>query len=124
MVGFGEIIHVERDFCDLSAIGQNRPDLWYMGAFFDIMWLRRGPVLAALYPVAMLVVQLALAIAVAYGVASLVYPWVGAFAGLAIVLVRPILALFQRSDGRLFVYYLKHDYAHTAQGRGAYEPAL
>jgi hypothetical protein len=94
------------------------------GAFFDIMWLRRGPVLAALYQVTMLVVQLALAIAVAYGVASLVYPWVGAFAGLAIVLVRPILALFQRSDGRLFVYYLKHDYAHTAQGRGAYDPAL
>jgi len=34
------------------------------------------------------------------------------------------LALFQRSDGRLFAYYLMHDYAHTAQGRGAYDTAL
>ena len=94
------------------------------GALFDIMRLRRGPVLAALYPVAMLVVRLVLALAVAYGVASAIYPWAGAFAGVAIGLVWPILALFQRSDGRLFAYYLMHDYAHTAQGRGAYDPAL
>jgi len=39
-------------------------------------------------------------------------------------LVWPILVLFQRLDGRLFAYYLMHDYAHTAQGRGAYDPAL
>ena len=51
------------------------------GALFDIMRLRRGPVLAALYPVAMLVVQLAVALAVANGVASAVYPWAGAYAG-------------------------------------------
>ena len=59
------------------------------GALIDIMRLRRGPVLAALYPIAMLVLQLALAIAMAYAVVSGLHPrigvlsWGGHGAGLA-----------------------------------------
>lgn len=94
------------------------------GALIDIMRLRRGPVLAALYPIAMLVLQLALAIAMAYAVVSGLHPRIGVLSWGAMGLVWPILVLFQRLDGRLYAYYLMHDYAHTAQGRGAYDPAL
>ncbi len=41
------------------------------GALWRLMRLRKGPVIAALYPVVFLLVQLALACAVAYGVARL-----------------------------------------------------
>lgn len=94
------------------------------GALFDIMQLRRGPVLAALYPIAMLVVQLLLAIALAYGAVALVQPWIGWLSWAAMGLIWPVLGVFQRIDGRLFAYYLMHDYAHTAQGYGAYDRAL
>lgn len=94
------------------------------GALFDIMRLRRGPVLAALYPIAMLVAQLSIAVAISYGAVVGLRPWFGELAWVAIGLIWPILAVFQRLDGRLFAYYLMHDYAHTAQGSGSYNTAM
>ena len=91
------------------------------GALVDIMKLRRGPVLAALYPIAMLIIQLAVAIVISYAAVSVLHPWVGMLSWAAMGLVWPILALFQRLDGHVFAYYLLHDYAHTALGRGAYD---
>lgn len=35
-----------------------------------------------------------------------------------------VLRLWQRLDGRIFAYYLMHDYAFTAQHRGAYPPLM
>jgi len=94
------------------------------GALFRLMRLRKGPVIAALYPVGSLIVQLALALAAAWGAGrmlGLVHP-LAAWAGLGVV---PILLLwFRRQDKRVFVYYLMHDYAHAASHQGAYSPDL
>ncbi|MDB6178848.1 hypothetical protein PAF17_15230 [Paracoccus sp. Z330] len=96
------------------------------GALWRLMKLRRGPVLAALYPIAVLLVQLLLGL-----IAGLVagwYPgiWMGWWLGLAIgmAVLWLTLAGFRRLDNRIFAYYLMHDYAFTAQNRGAYPPML
>ena len=110
------------------------------GALRRLMWLRKGPVIAALYPVGMLLVQLGLAIA-AGALLAAGATW-GVDAGLApvgwslgpltpflywpIVLVVLVLVLrwFKARDGRFFAYYLMHDYAYSAQSGGAIPAAL
>lgn len=94
------------------------------GALFRLMRLRKGPLLAALYPVGSLLLQLALALAAAWGLGQVLALWhpLAAWAGLAILPV--ILLWFRRKDGRFFVYYLMHDYAHTASCQGAYPADL
>ena len=95
------------------------------GALFRLMRLRKGPVIAALYPVGFLLVQLALALAVAaalwVGLARLLHPWAGS---LGLLVVPLILEWFRRRDNRFFAYYLMHDYAYSAQARGANPPKL
>ena len=96
------------------------------GALWRLMKLRKGPVIAALYPVGMLLVQLLVALLVMAVIgrvgAWLVPVWlswpVGAVAGGA------ILRWFKKKDGRFFAYYLMHDYAFSARYRGANPPAL
>lgn len=94
------------------------------GALFRLMRLRKGPVIAALYPVGSLILQLGLALAAAWGAGralALVHP-LAAWAGLGVM---PVLLLwFRRQDKRFFVYYLMHDYAHAASNQGAYSPDL
>lgn len=100
------------------------------GALWRLMRLRKGPVLAALYPVGMLLGQLALAC----GLAVLLYElctvlgdhWLlrlcwGVLAGLA---GWELLKWFKRKDGKFFAYYLMHDYAYGASTRGANTPQL
>ena len=114
------------------------------GALFRLMRLRKGPVIAALYPIGFLLVQMMIALAVGH--------WAGK--GLAILAARiplgsestsfaarlvltnaaygvtfiavawALLRWFQRKDGKFFAYYLMHDYAYSARYRGAYPPAL
>ena len=95
------------------------------GTFWRLARLRKGPVLAALYPIVMLMLQLALALVLGAGVAAgfwgLVLPWLAPLGGLAVGLV---LLLFRREDGRIFAYYLMHDFAFSAQAKGAYPAAL
>nr|WP_229582642.1 hypothetical protein [Paracoccus sp. S-4012] len=100
------------------------------GALGRLMRLRRGPVLAALYPIAMLLGQLLVAVA-AGGIALwLAVALIGGAAGwltgaaLGLALARAVLRGFRRLDGRLFAYYLMHDFAFTAQAGGAYPPPL
>ncbi len=96
------------------------------GALFRLMRLRKGPVIAALYPVAMLLAQLVAAVALAWIAVALAgarLPTPLALAtGAALAVL--ILRWFKRRDRRFFAHYLMHDYAFTAQGRGAYPPAL
>lgn len=96
------------------------------GALWRLMKLRRGPVLAALYPIAMLLLQLLAALlsaaAVAGIIAQITHGWVSLLIALPVIWL--VLAMFKRLDNRLFAYYLMHDYAFTAQHRGAYPPAL
>ena len=96
------------------------------GALWRLMRLRRGPVLAALYPIAVLLAQALVAALVGWlagWLVSLLATW---WAGLPVALAVFVLGLRQwrKLDGRIFAYYLMHDYAYTAQNGGAYPPAL
>ncbi|MFT4013484.1 MAG: hypothetical protein QM682_08775 [Paracoccus sp. (in: a-proteobacteria)] len=98
------------------------------GALFRLMRLRRGPVIAALYPVVVLLAQLVAAL-----LAGAALGWLaGRATGLGWLPGIPVLlavtwaglVLWRRLDGRIFAYYLMHDYAFTARHLGAYPPAL
>lgn len=102
------------------------------GALFRLMRLRKGPVIAALYPVALLLAQLGLALGagglVAGGLAAGA-EGLGAPAWLGWAMVLPggivawlILTWFKRRDPWLG-WYLMHDYAFSAGHGGAYPPA-
>ena len=99
------------------------------GALFRLMRLRRGPVIAALYPVAFLMLQLILAATVAgllgyigYELLPLSLCWIGFVVGLVAAVM--LLRAGRRMDNRILAYYLMHDYAFSAGLRGAYPPAL
>lgn len=109
------------------------------GVLRRLMRMRKGPVIAALYPVGMLILQVLLALVVGFGVAAVVNTAAGwvpfqsavidwlvlvlkAGAGLASGIA--VLRFFKNHDNRLFVYYLMHDYAYSAQLNGANPPAL
>ncbi|MDF1804596.1 hypothetical protein [Thalassovita sp.] len=94
------------------------------GALRRLMRLRKGPVIAALYPVVFLLVQLMLALFAAWGLGwglSFLHPWA---AVLGFAVVPPILMWFRRVDNKFFAYYLMHDYAYSARSRGANPPEL
>ncbi|MEX0312086.1 MAG: hypothetical protein AB3N17_17770 [Tateyamaria sp.] len=93
------------------------------GALRRLMRLRKGPVIAALYPVGMLLGQLLLACLVWYGLwrlGGVVGSW-GAWGGAALGAVAfvALLRWFKAKDGKIFAYYLMHDYAYSAASRGA-----
>ena len=104
------------------------------GALRRLMWLRKGPAIAALYPVGMLLAQLLLAVLLGWLVATVValVPLRGV-AGLIVTLLSWIvwaavivatMRWFKRKDGKFFAYYLMHDYAYSARWNGANPPAL
>ena len=112
----------------VATYGQLARTAWtYLrsGALFGLMRLRKGPVIAALYPIGMLLLQLALALAVARGAGALLaltgLPGLG---WLGLIAAWPVLSGFRRLDGRLYAYYLMHDYAFAARWGGANPPAL
>lgn len=110
------------------------------GALRRLMWLRKGPVIAALYPVGMLLLQLAVALGLGVAAASVAMAALDALAGLAgwtlgpgAILLRlavagpvawGVLRWFKARDGRLYAHYLMHDYAFGARLRGANPPEL
>ncbi|MEQ5828715.1 hypothetical protein J3456_15225 [Sulfitobacter sp. NFXS29] len=100
------------------------------GALWRLMRLRKGPVIAALYPVGMLIVQALLAVALGlltYRALGLVTDhWAArlAFAAVGIGLGIALLRWFKKKDGKFFAYYLMHDYAYSAATRGANPPEL
>ncbi|MEI4470628.1 hypothetical protein [Frigidibacter sp. MR17.24] len=105
------------------------------GTLLRLARLRGGPIVAALYPVAVLLGQLLAALAGGAAVAGGL-GWALGRAGLpawgavaAATLAGAALAVwalvrFKRLDHRLYAYYLMHDYAFGARGRGANPPAL
>jgi len=113
------------------------------GALGRLMRLRKGPVIAALYPVGMLILQGLIAIGVglmAAGVTTiLMAQLMRLFAGaghaigdkqwiavllIGIVSAVGVLRYFRKIDNKLYVYYLMHDYAYSAASRGANPPEL
>ena len=115
------------------------------GALRRLSWLAKGPVLAALYPVLMLLGQLAIALVVAFTIGGVLAQGVTALLGLAgfstdslvvaltgsavqLTVALPvalvILRWFKSKDDKLYAHYLMHDYAFTASRVGAYPPEL
>ncbi|MGR3271934.1 hypothetical protein [Thalassococcus profundi] len=114
------------------------------GALRRLMLLRKGPVIAALYPVGMLLLQALVALLAALliwsGLSRAVFGalgWLGLgttgtlWTILDLVLLIPGLAAavwllrwFKAKDGKLFAYYLMHDYAYSARLKGANPPEL
>jgi hypothetical protein len=104
------------------------------GALFQLMRLRKGPMIAALYPILLLILQVVLALltfffvakGMAWVLSSILYGslvhWLASLAGLGagVLLLRGFRAL----DHRVFAYYLMHDYAFTAALHGKNPPAL
>jgi hypothetical protein len=99
------------------------------GALFRLMRLRKGPIIAALYPIFFLLAQLGLAVLAGLGIwkvaqflpSTLATP-LGAVAALAVVWA--VLRWFRARDNRFFAYYLMHDYAYSARFGGANPPEL
>ncbi len=85
------------------------------GTLKRLRQLRKGPVIAALYPVGMLLLQLLAAVFVVFLAVALA-GWWGLLPGLA--LAYGLLHWFRKIDNRLFAYYLMHDYAYSAQFKG------
>jgi hypothetical protein len=101
--------------------------IWVFGAsgtLWQLLRLRKGPMIAALYPAVLLVAQALVALAAGWLVLWLIpAPW-GLDWALAAVAGYAVLEGFRRIDRRLFVYYLMHDYAFTGIEGGAYPKVL
>ena len=114
------------------------------GTLRRLMWLRKGPVIAALYPVGMLLLQLVLALLAGH-LAGRLLSWLVSLIPLGqegtafaarlmaesvvywvalLVISTLVLRFFKVRDGKLYAYYLMHDYAFSARWRGATPPDL
>lgn len=117
------------------------------GTLRRLSWLARGPVLAALYPVGMLLLQLMAACFVGsviagaagfltfrgaelltglLGIAPATGTYIWTLTGAAVFwsVFLPVLVSslrwFKQQDGKTYAHYLMNDYAYTASRRGAY----
>lgn len=115
------------------------------GALRRLMWLRKGPILAAFYPVIVLLLQLLVGLVIGAAVARALlagYAWLlglvgveatvgvagwigwGVWWAVTLGLAWYVLRWFRARDGKLFAWYLMHDFAYAAGQRGAYPDAL
>ena len=117
------------------------------GTFRRLSWLAKGPVVAALYPIVMLIAQLAVALIgasvlagaavwatyrmagaamVHFEIGAMPDSWLwtlvgaGVFWALFLPLTLGALRFFKSKDDKVFAYYLMQDYAYSASKRGAY----
>ena len=130
---WSDIVRISMSNSILATYGQLVQTAWVYiasGALWRLMKLRKGPVIAALYPVGMLLLQLLIAALAG----KLLYAGVTFFGGAAwfkgiaaaagVGLGWQVLRWFKKHDGKLFAYYRMHDYAFGAATRGANPPAL
>lgn len=103
------------------------------GVLWRLMKLRKGPMIAALYPVVFLLGQAGLAFWLGTVVYRLLSWAMQAGAGfsiwpisltVAVVASWCVLCWFKTNDNKFFAYYLMHDYSHSAAICGAYSAAL
>ncbi|PYF12883.1 hypothetical protein C8J30_101265 [Rhodobacter viridis] len=101
------------------------------GALFRLMRLRKGPVIAALYPILALIAQALAGLGAGWALAALLlwplpdFPFDRGL-GLALCagMTWAVLRWFRKQDGKFYAYYLMHDYAFTARWGGANPEAL
>ncbi|PID36833.1 MAG: hypothetical protein CR993_03150 [Rhodobacterales bacterium] len=104
------------------------------GALRRLMWLRKGPIIAALYPIFALILQLIAALLAGWAAGAVLRFALGSFLPALLVTLLfwaaflpvawQVLRWFQKIDNKIFVYYLMHDYAYSASTRGANPPEL
>ncbi|NBZ87841.1 hypothetical protein [Stagnihabitans tardus] len=119
------------------------------GALFRLMRLRKGPMIAALYPIGVLLLQLAVSLGLGFLAAKGVFwaanrvrglvevlamdnippvetHWAAPALHLAIVAAVTFITLtfFRARDHKIYAWYLMHDYAYSAQSLGANPPGL
>ena len=132
---WSDIVRDSMDGSILATYGALIRTAWeyiVSGALWRLMKLRKGPVIAALYPVGMLLVQAILALVlgwIIYGLISSLSHWLGGvmyLVGLAVGAVAGwfLLRWFKAKDSKFFAYYLMHDYAYSARHKGANPPEL
>lgn len=130
---WSDIVRISMSNSILATYGQLVQTAWVYiasGALWRLMKLRKGPVIAALYPVGMLLLQLLIAaLAGKLLYAGLTFfggpAWFkGIVAAAGVGLGWQVLRWFKKHDGKLYAYYLMHDYAFGAATRGANPPAL
>jgi hypothetical protein len=129
VLGWSDIVQGSMDRGILATYGQMLRTAWiYLstGTFRRLFWLSRGPMVAAIYPVAMLLMQLFLAVVAAWVagglVAAFTWPILGWVVGVPVAV--GLLLFFRKIDGRFYAHYLMHDYAFSAGRRGATPPEL
>lgn len=132
---WSDIVHEQMQGGVVATYAQLLRTAWtYIasGALLRLMRLRKGPVIAALYPVVMLLLQLGAAVGLGTLVGGLAARLVAPL-GLQVALVLwpamvltawSVLRWFRRHDRLFFAYYLMHDYAFAARWRGANPAAL
>jgi len=90
------------------------------GALVRLLRLRKGPMIAAIYPIVYLLAVLGLALGVGWLAAGLARPGgAGPEVAAFVAVVWAVLEASRRADGRVYAWYLMHDYAFTAEHRGA-----
>ena len=95
------------------------------GALWRLVKLRKGPVIAALYPIVILLLQLLVGLLLAWGVYAMLAWVIGPWAlGPAFAMLWAVLHGFKAVDGKVFAYYLMQDYAYSAQYWGENPPEL
>ncbi len=115
----------------LATYGQMLRTAWvYMssGALWRLMKLRKGPVIAALYPVGALL-ALALLTVLLTWVGAKIGGAVGSYAAGAGAAVGAMIGFatirwVKAQDGRFYIFYLMHDYSYSARYKGACPPEL
>jgi len=129
VLGWSDLVRSSMDNAIAATYWQLVRTAWIYistGTMRRLSWLRKGPVIAAFYPLAMLLMQALLAIAVGWIVGAIVARFT--FAGAGWVVALPVIVLilrwFQKNDTLFFAYYLMHDYAFSAQNWGENPPEL
>lgn len=94
------------------------------GALVRLVGLRKGPMIAALYPAVALILQALVAGLAGWVVLRFVGLPVWAGWGLAALVAYAVLEGFRRLDRRLLVYYLMQDYGFATARAGVYPLSL
>ncbi len=96
------------------------------GAFGRLLKTRKGPMIAALYPIFMLTLQLIVALFLGWGIGTLTSWLIHGLAFWPVLLATVMFTLrfFRKIDNKLFAYYLMHDYSWSARNHGASPPEL
>jgi hypothetical protein len=130
---WSDIVRTSMSNSILATYGQLVQTAWVYiasGALWRLMKLRKGPVIAALYPVGMLLLQLLIAVLAGWVVFAVLTYFGGPFwfkgivAACGVFIGWSVLKWFKNQDGKFFAYYLMHDYAYGAATLGEYSPAL